>query len=220
LVGAARAGVGHIGSALSTVEVIAALYGGVLRRAGDDDDDTFLLSKGHAALALYAALHLRGLISADDLASYCQDDSLFGVHPDHRAPGVDFSTGSLGQGLSVAAGAAQHRIRNLVAIVDANGQQALGRTASILDLEPLEVKWTAFGWQTRVVDGHDVDAMRMALTVPPDADRPLAIIARTLAGRGVSFMEGQVTWHYLPLTADQFTEAMLQVGDCACSLNA
>jgi transketolase len=250
---AARAGVGHIGSALSVVEIIAALYGSVLRGvAGDDPDrDTFILSKGHAALALYAALHLRGLISVDELATYCTDGSLLGVHPDHRLPGVDVSTGSLGQGLSIAAGmalgarlhgsasrsfvllsdaelnegstweaimfAAQHRLGNLVAIVDANGQQALGKTASILDLEPVADKWAAFGWRAQTVDGHDLACLRPILDAAGDSAGPVVVIARTVAGKGVSFMEGEVAWHYLPLSDGQHRAALREIGLCACS---
>ena len=169
-----RAGVGHIGSALSVTEIIAALYGRVMRVTdpAHPDRDRFVLSKGHAALALYAALCERGWIDEAALATYCGDDTILGVHPDHALPGVDFSTGSLGQGLAFGAGAAlaaklsgsdrrvfvlvsdaecnegslwesvmfaaQHQLSNLVAIVDANGQQALDHTVRVLDLSPLD----------------------------------------------------------------------------------
>ena len=162
-----RANVGHIGSSLSVADILGTLYAGVLQGGGpaDPERDRFVLSKGHASLALYAALHETGVIDADELASFCVDGSRLGTHPDHVLPGVDFSTGSLGHGLSLATGsalaarlsgsprrtfvllsdaecnegsvweavmfAAHHRLGNLVAIVDVNGQQALGYTRDV-----------------------------------------------------------------------------------------
>ncbi|MFM9108801.1 MAG: transketolase [Chloroflexota bacterium] len=244
-----RAGVGHIGPALSVVETLAALYGGVLRvpAPGYPDRDRFLLGKGHAALALYAALHLRGWLSREDLATYCADDTLLGVHPELGLPGVDCSTGSLGQALPVAVGmalaarlqassrrvfallsdaecnegsvweavmfAAHHRLASLTAIVDLNGQQALAPTRDVLDLSPMSARWAAFGWEAIDADGHDLPALAAALAAPPDpAGRPRVIIARTTGGKGVSFMEGQVAWHYLPLNEDQYRQAMTEIG--------
>lgn len=236
-----RAGVGHIGSALSVVDILAALFGSALRGApGDPDRDRFLLGKGHAALALYAVLHLKGVLARDVLATYCAEGSMLGVHPSHRLPGIDFSTGSLGQALPVAAGAAlaarmqgsarrtfallsdaecnegstweaamfagHHRLDRCTVIVDLNGQQALGRTAEILDQSALAVRWHAFGWQVREVDGHDPAAIAAALDRP--AAGPLVILAHTVAGRGVSFMEGEVAWHYLPMSDEQYRRAL------------
>ena len=242
-----QANVGHIGSALSVVEIITALYGNVLRIDVPDDPerDRFILSKGHAALALYAALHARGWINDDDLASYCADHSLAGTHPDHQLPGIDFSTGSLGQGLSFGAGAAlaaklagshrrvyvlvsdaecnegsvwesvmfaaQHRLSNLVAIVDVNGQQALDHTHRVLDLSPLDARWAAFGWQTHVVDGHDVTQLSRALSCEASSGAPRVVVARTVFGKGVSFMEGQIRWHYMPMNDDEYQRAVEQV---------
>ncbi|MBM3279279.1 MAG: transketolase [Candidatus Handelsmanbacteria bacterium] len=237
-----RAGVGHIGPALSIAEIIAALYGEVLRLPNPEDPerDRFVLSKGHAALALYAALKLKGIISQEQLDTFCGDGTLLGVHPEHALPGVDFSTGSLGQGLSFGAGAAlaarlagsarrvfvlvsdaecnegslweavmfaaHHRLGALTAIVDDNGQQALGKTAEVLNLRPLAQKWRTFGWQAAEVDGHDPVALRQALATPhPDA--PQVVIARTVCGKGVSFMEGQVKWHYLPMSEGEYLRA-------------
>jgi transketolase len=248
-----RAGVGHIGSALSVADIIAVLYGQVMRvpDPADVDRDRFVLSKGHAALALYAALHERGWIDDDTLASYCGDRTLAGTHPDHSLRGIDFSTGSLGQGLAFGAGAAlaaklsasdrrvfvlvsdaecnegslwesvmfaaQHRLSNLVAIIDANGQQALDHTSRVLDLSPLDRRWAAFGWRTLVVDGHDLDQLTTALADAPSegqttaAEGPLVVVARTVFGRGVSFMEGQVKWHYLPMNDDEYRAAVAEV---------
>lgn len=245
-----RANVGHIGSALSVADILAAVYGRVLRipRPDDPERDRFLLAKGHAALALYAALHLRGWISRGDLATYCADGSLLGVHPEHALPGVDFSTGSLGQGLSFGVGAAlasrmqrsprrvyvlisdaecnegavweaamfaaHHRLANLTAIIDLNGQQALGPTADVLDLSPMVDRWRAFGWDAREVDGHDVDALAMAMAVNDgDAIAPRVVVARTVCGKGVSYMESQVRWHYLPMDDAQYAQALRELGN-------
>src|SRR5436190_16851081 len=186
-----RANVGHIGSALSIADVLAALFDGPLADARPDDPDRnrLVLSKGHAALALYAALHACGRLSSEDLNTFGGDGTIVGGHPDHALPGIDFSTGSLGHGLSMAAGAAlaarlqqsgrfvfavlsdaelnegsvweaamfaaHHQLGRLVAIVDVNGQQALGYTAEVLDLRPLADKWRAFGWDVHEGDGHD-----------------------------------------------------------------
>ena len=172
-----RAGVGHIGSALSVVDIVAAAYAGVLEIASPDDPDRdrFILSKGHAALAVYAALFLRGWLTQEDLDGYCGDGALLGTHPEHALRGVDFSTGSLGHGLSIGAGsalagrllgsrrrvfvllsdaecnegsvweaamfAAHHRLSNLVAIIDLNGQQALGYTRDVMNLSPMAARW-------------------------------------------------------------------------------
>lgn len=243
-----RAGVGHIGSSLSISGILAALYGGALRSNGPDDPDRdrFILSKGHAALALYAALHLRGWISSDELKTYCSDGTLLGVHPDSELTGVDFSTGSLGHGLSIGAGAAlaarmqksprrvfvllsdaecnegslweaamfaaHHRLSNLCAIVDLNGQQALGYTHDVLSLEPLIERWKAFGWDAREVDGHDVQQIDHAIeSVDWHGESPHVLVAKTVFGHGVSFMRSQIKWHYLPMTQADYDDAMSEV---------
>ena len=187
-----RANVGHIGSALSVADIIAALYANVLKvqSADDNDRDRFILSKGHAALALYAALYLKGLLDDVRLNEYCENGTILGTHPEHGVKGIDFSTGSLGQGLSMAAGAAlaarlqkshrrvfvllsdaecnegsswesvmfaaHHKLSNLIALVDLNGQQAFGYTKDVLDLSPMAEHWKTFGWETYETDGHDV----------------------------------------------------------------
>jgi transketolase len=242
-----RASVGHIGSALSVADIIAVLYDRVLHIPGirDPQRDRFVMSKGHAALALYAALFLKGWIDDAALCSFCSDGSFLGVHPDIALPGIDYSTGSLGQGLGVAAGyalaarrqrsqwrsfallsdaecnegsvweaiafAAHHRLSNLVAIVDMNGQQALGYTDDVLSLSPLAERWRAFKWDVREVDGHDADALAGAMA-PDGGDAPRAIIARTTFGKGVSFMERQVKWHYSPMSDSEYEAALSQIG--------
>ncbi len=241
-----RARVGHIGSALSVADIIAALFGGVLRgAAADPDRDRFILSKGHAALALYAALEATGCLDPGDIERFCEEGSALGSHPEHALPGVDFSTGSLGQGLSIGAGAAlaarmqgsdrrvyvllsdaecnegsvweavmfaaHHRLHNLRAVVDVNGQQALGRTCEVLDLEPLGDRFAAFGWDVEEVDGHDVGALAEALGGHRPEGPPRMVLARTTFGRGVSYMESELQWHYWPMDEDQYAQALAEL---------
>lgn len=243
-----RANVGHIGSGLSVADIVAALYGGVLRLPALDhpDRDRFVMSKGHAVLALYAALHLRGWLTAERLATYCGDGSILGVHPEHALPGIDFSSGSLGQGLSIGAGvalaarlrgssrrafvlvsdaecnegslweaimfAAHHRLANLIAIVDLNGQQALGYTENVMSLTPMADRWRAFKWDVHEVDGHDTAGMAATIArLDTRAGAPHVLVARTVFGKGVSFMERQIKWHYWPMSDDEYRQAITDV---------
>ncbi len=244
-----RARVGHIGSALSIADLLAVLYGGVLRigEADEADRDRLVLSKGHAALALYAALAATGRIDRELLATYCGDGSMLGAHPEHVLPGVDFSTGSLGQGLSIAAGAAlaarrqgsarrafalmsdaemnegsiweaamfaaHHGLSNLVALVDVNGQQALGYTRDVMDPgPPPRERWAAFGWDVHEVDGHDVDRLTATIgELDVRSGPPHVLLAETVFGRGVSFMERRIEWHYLPLEAETHRQAVAEL---------
>ncbi|SDI94242.1 transketolase subunit A [Frankineae bacterium MT45] len=242
-----RAGVGHIGSALSVADLIAAAYEVMDNINPDDADrDRFVLSKGHAALALFAMLNHIGQLSESDLDTYCADDSLLGVHPENALRGIDFSTGSLGQGLPMAVGAAlaakmqgssrrvialvsdaecnegsiweaamfagHHRLSGLTAIIDLNEQQALGFTRDVSSVDDMAARWRAFGWDTIEVDGHDHDSLIQHLSAParPDA-APRVLVARTTFGCGVSFMERQIKWHYLPMNDEQFADAMNEV---------
>jgi transketolase len=238
-----RADAGHIGSCLSVADIVAAILA-VLRGKGPDDPDRdrFILSKGHAGLALYAGLHAAGQLGAAELDGFYADGSVLGVHPDHRAPGIDFSTGSLGQGLSVGAGAAlaarleqssrrvfvlmsdaecnegsvweaamfaaHHRLSHLIGIVDVNRQQALGHTEDVLDLSPLAEKWRAFGWEVLEVDGHDTAGLVSAMTEDPTSGLPRLLAASTVFGKGVSYMERQVKWHYLPMSESEYRQAL------------
>jgi len=243
-----RANVGHIGSGLSVADILAALYGGVLNLPAVDhpDRDRFILSKGHAVLGLYAALHLRGWLSAERLGTYCGEGSILGVHPEHTLPGIDFSSGSLGQGLSIGAGAAlaarlkgssrrvfvlvsdaecnegslweaimfaaHHRLANLVAIIDLNGQQALGYTENVMSLSPMAERWRAFKWDVHEVDGHDVAGMASTIAGLDTRDgAPHVLVARTTFGKGVSFMERQIKWHYWPMSDDEYRQALADV---------
>jgi len=239
-----RANVGHIGSALSIADILAVLFAGPLANVDPEDPDRhrLVLSKGHAVLALYGALHACGRISAADLDTYCGDGSHLAGHPEHVLAGIDFSTGSLGQGLSVAAGAAlgarlqgsdrlafavmsdaelnegsvweaamfaaHHRLSRLVAIIDVNGQQALGYTRDVLNLEPLTARWESFGWDVHEVDGHDLRGLGATLdALELSAGAPHVVLARTVFGKGVKFMENRIEWHYLPQTDAEYALA-------------
>jgi transketolase len=240
-----RANVGHVGSALSIADILAALFAGPLADIDPHDPDRprLVLSKGHAVLALYGALHACGQLSDAQLDTYCGDGSHLAGHPEHVLAGVDFSTGSLGHGLSIATGcalaarlqgsdrlafavmsdaecnegsvweaamfAAHHRLSRLVAIVDVNGQQALGYTRDVLDLEPLAARWESFGWDVHEVDGHDLRGLGATLqALLVDGGAPHVLLARTIFGKGVRFMENRIEWHYLPQTDAEYVRAM------------
>lgn len=233
-----RAKASHIGGALSMADILAVLYepGGRLRvdplAPGMPERDRFILSKGHACTALYAALALRGFIAMEELGTYGEEGTRLMSHASHKVPGIELSTGSLGHGLPVGCGlalgakrsgrgyrtvvllsdgemdegsnweaflfAAHHRLDNLVVIVDANGIQSLGSVDEVMGLEPLEAKLSAFGWRVFEVDGHDCSALSMAVdqALHPGSGKPGVVIARTIKGKGVSFMENQLPWHY------------------------
>jgi transketolase len=234
------AGSGHYGSSFSLVEILVSLYYGFLTiRPGDPGwarRDRFILSKGHGVSALYPILVDLGFFDRAHLATFTQLGSILGDHPDvKKVPGVDFSSGSLGHGLSAAAGMAEavrlrgydsrvvavlgdgeqdegqvweaaafvahRRLAGLLAITDRNAIQVDGPTSDILDLSPLAAKWQSFGWRVAEVDGHDLrdlldaydtfDAYRQA----EPSGQPTMIIARTVGGRGVPFIENQADWH-------------------------
>lgn len=236
--------VGHIGSALSIVDIMATLWSAVMRDPGTQttERDRFILAKGHAALVLYCALRWKGLLDEETFKTYCRDASLLGVHPVHKLPGVELSTGSLGQSLSVACGlayglrqqkkssrvyvlmsdgecnegqvweaamfAAHHRLANLCAVIDLNGLQGLGRTHEIINIAAQVPIWRAFGWETVEVDGHRVEALLPALSPPHAGTKPRVVVARTVLGKGVSFMEDKFEWHYRTLTPELAAQAL------------
>jgi transketolase len=242
-----RANVGHIGSCLSIADAVAALQGRVLRGDGPDDPerDRFILSKGHAALALYAGLHATGRLDGETLETFCTDGTSLGTHPEHVLEGIDASTGSLGHGLPIGVGsalaarmsrskrrvfvllsdaecnegsvweaimfAAHHKLSNLTAIVDVNGQQALGYTRDVIDLNPLSDRFSAFGWDAIEADGHDPEALADLLDAAPQSDKPRVVLARTTFGSGVSFMESEIPWHYWPMNEEQYEQAIAEV---------
>ncbi len=238
-----KAGSGHPGGSLSAVEIVTALYFGLLRHKPSDpqwtDRDRFILSKGHAAPLLYAALAECGYLPIEELITLRQLDSRLQGHVDQTVtPGVEMSAGALGQGLSFAIGvtlagrlnsqkyrvyvllgdgecdegqvwegamaAAHFKVDNLVAIVDNNGQQIDGWNRDVMNLDPFNKKWQAFGWHVIEVDGHDltqlIDAFNQAKLVK---GQPTIIIAHTIKGKGVSFMENNLDFHgKAPTTAE------------------
>jgi transketolase len=247
-----RANASHVGSCLSIADILAVLYGRVLRvdPAWPDwpDRDRFILSKGHAGAAVYAVLAERGFFPKEWLDTYCQDGSKLAAHiTSHGVPGVEVSTGSLGHGLSIGCGMAlagkrdgrdyrvvvllsdgeldegsnweailfapQHKLGNLVAIVDYNKIQGFGNIKDVLELEPLATKWSAFQWSVREIDGHSHEEILSALSsLPFDEGRPSVIIAHTIKGKGVSFMEGQLAWHYKSPNDEQLAQALGELG--------
>lgn len=248
MIAAARAS--HIGSCLSIADILAVLYAGVMRHDPSDpssfERDRLILSKGHATAILYAVLAETGYFDRDELLQYCAPGSRLLGHASHKVPGVELSTGSLGHGLSVAAGMAidakrksrdnkifvilsdgeldegsnweallfapQHQLDNLVAIVDYNKIQSFGSVAEVLQLEPLAAKMRAFRWAVHEVDGHDHQALWDALTaLPKSPGKPTMIIAHTVKGKGVSFMEHQLLWHYRSPNPEQSECAIAEI---------
>jgi transketolase len=243
---------GHAGSMLSMADMIAVFYETVLnvdpRQPRKDDRDRFVLSKGHAGGAVYAALAEKGFFPKDWLDTYYKDAGKLSGHISHHVPGVELSTGSLGHGLPVATGmalaakragkghrvfcmmsdgdcdegstweailfAAQHGLDNLTAVVDYNRVQALGKVGDVLELEPFAEKIPLFGWSVRAIDGHDYGQIEQALTaVPFEAGKPSFVIARTVKGKGVSWMEGTVSCHYgWPKKEGILEEALREIG--------
>ncbi len=247
-----RAKASHIGSALSIIDILAVLYGRVMHTDAGRPDwparDRLLLSKGHACVALYAALAERGFIGPDEVASYGRDHSALMNHVSHKVPGVEFSTGSLGHGLPFGVGkalaarqrgapwrtfvilgdgemgegsnweammfAAHHRLDRLVAIVDGNRLQSLTTVEQTLSLAPLADKARAFGWAVQEVDGHDHAALAQALGGAPwQAGRPSLLLAHTVKGKGVSFMEERVEWHYRSPNDEQLAQALRELAE-------
>jgi transketolase len=243
-----RANVGHIGSALSVADILVTLYQNILdpAKTGHPERDRFILSKGHATLALYCALALRGVLSEEQLDTFGTNGTLLGVHPEHVLPGIDFCSGSLGHGLSYAVGsalaatlsgssrkvfvlisdgecnegsvweaamfAAHHQLSNLVLVVDLNGQQALDYTRNVLNIANMGERWKSFGWDVTDVDGHNVPEMtRVIQNLDYANQKPHILVAHTVFGSGVSFMENKIKWHYFPMTNDEYAAAMEEI---------
>lgn len=246
----ARANASHIGGALSMADLLAVLYGEVLRVRAEEprwpERDRFILSKGHSCTALYAALALRGFFPEEELKTYGRDGARLMAHISHKVPGVEFSTGSLGHGLPFGCGKAlaanrlgqpwrvfvmlsdgeldegsnweailfapQHRLDNLTAIVDYNKIQSLGSVSEVLELGPLAEKFRAFRWAVREIDGHNHGEIRAALgALPWEPGRPNCLIAHTVKGKGVSFMENKLLWHYRSPNAEQLQQALREL---------
>ena len=247
----AQAGSGHPGGSLSAADIVTALYFRVLRHDPKDpqwsERDRFILSKGHAAPILYAALAETGYFPVAELQTLRKMDSRLQGHTDRGlTPGVEMSAGSLGMGLSFAIGialaarldsrayrtyallsdgecqegqtweaglaAAQFKLDNLTGMVDCNGIQLSGRTFDIMSLEPLIQKWQAFGWHVIDIDGHDFDQILDALVeAEKTKGRPTMITARTVKGKGVSFMENNVAFHGKAPTPEEAQRALKEL---------
>ncbi len=245
---------GHTGGSLSAADIITALYFHVMRHRPDDPEwpgrDRFVLSKGHAAPALYTALAMAGYFDEGLLATLRKVHSCLQGHPNARCtPGVDATSGSLGQGLSVANGialglrldgneasvyallgdgevqegqvweaamtAAHRRLGKVLAIVDNNGLQIDGFVKDVKGVEPLADKWRSFGWEVRVVDGHDFESLIPALESVKEkslVDAPTMLIARTVKGKGVSIFENQVKYHGVAPSDDELARALQELG--------
>ncbi len=242
---------GHLGGSLSLVEILVTLYHSVLRidpeRPDAPDRDVLVLSKGHGAIGLYAALAERGFFPREWIARYAGPDSELTAHPNSAVPGVEIPTGSLGHGLPIGVGfalgfrlsgsdrrcyvllgdgelqegsvweaamaAGAYRLDRLTAIVDCNGLQITGRTADVVGVEPLADRWRSFGWTVHDVDGHDLDQLSSVLSSPPPSDGgPTVVLARTVKGKGLPFVEGQTRGHYARLGERQYKRALAALG--------
>ncbi len=234
-----ESGVGHIGGNLSALDAILIVFHEYLAA-----EDKFILSKGHSAGALYIALWSLGRLEEQDLRLFHKDNTLLAGHPPAQGiADIPFATGSLGHGLSLAAGTAlgfklknsdaqvvcltsdgewqegaiwealifaiHHKLNNLTVMVDHNNLQGFGSTADVASMSPLWEKLQGFDVDLQVVDGHDPDAIRVALA--SGQTRPKILVLRTIKGRGVSFMENRMDSHYLPLTEGQFQAAIREL---------
>lgn len=236
----------HLGGSLSAADILTVLYFHIMNIRPEEPDwmlrDYFILSKGHACAALYATLAERGFLSIKELTSYAQAGSRLNGHPTCKVPGVEFPTGSLGHGLSLAVGlalaaqrdgrpnrvfvllgdgelqegsvweavmaAAHFELDNIIAIVDRNHLQINGPTEQGMMLEPLPLRWKSFGWHVEEVDGHDLNNLCGTLSrIPYTAKRPSILIAHTIKGKGVKFLEHRKASHYVVLKADLYKKA-------------
>ena len=249
---------GHPGGSLSIAEILTYLYFKEMNidptAPKDPKRDRFVLSKGHAAPALYATLAERGYFSPDELLTLRQIGSRLQGHPDMKnIPGVDMSTGSLGQGISTAVGmalsskhfgdnynvytilgdgeieegqvweaamfASHKKLSNLTAFVDLNNLQIDGTIDEVNSAKPVDKKFEAFGWHVIIIDGHDFDAIEAALQEAKTVDKPVAIVANTTKGKGVSFMENAVGWHGTAPNDEQYEVAMSELKTALAALN-
>ena len=248
-----RGGTSHIGSIFSMADFVAVLYAEILSyNPADpkwDGRDRVLLSKGHAGAGMYAALAESGFFPVEELINHCQNGSRFSGHVSHKGvPGVEASTGSLGQGLPMAMGMAlaakldgkkhhvfcivgdgecdegavwetalianQYKLDNLIVTVDYNKFQSLATVEDTIALEPFTDKWAAFGWNVMQVDGHDVEALRVAFEQAKanlGTGKPTVIIAETTKGKGVSFMENDILWHYRTPQGEEYEAALKEL---------
>ena len=246
-----RAASGHPGGSLSCLDVLTTLYFDVMNVNVDDprnpDRDRFVMSKGHCSPAVYAVLNLKGFMSDEDVKLFRSIDGHISGHVEmNHVKGVDMSTGSLGQGISVAVGmalagkvankdyrvysilgdgeiaegqvweafmsAAKYKLDNLCACIDVNGLQIDGRTCDVMPSEPLDKKLEAFGWHVIKIDGHDFDAIEAAYAeAAATKGQPTMILAKTIKGKGVSFMEDNAGWHGKAPNDEQMAQAKAEL---------
>ena len=244
-----RGGTSHIGSIFSMADIVAVLYADVLHIDPENprmpERDRLVLSKGHAGAGIYAALAERGFFPVETLLTHCQNGSILSGHVSHKGvPGVEASTGSLGQGMPMAMGMAmaaklnrqkhrvfciigdgecdegaiwesaliahQYQLDNFIVTVDFNKIQSLAPVDETIRLEPLDQKWASFGWHVIRVNGHDHEALHRAYDEAKAAmgqGKPVCVIADTVKGKGVSFMENTVLWHYRTARGDEYEAA-------------
>ncbi len=248
---ASKADVAHLASALSCVDILAVIYWKILKINPKDPKepgrDRFILSKGHAAMALYATLAYKGFFEESLLETFGKNDTAFAEHPDRGIPGVEAITGSLGHGLPFGIGislgggiqqrdyrvfalisdgecnegsvweaamfAPMHKLENVAVIVDFNKWQATGRSTEILAIEPLADKWRSFGWSVYEIDGHNLqEIFKILNNIPDGSGKPVAVIAHTTKGKGVSFMEDDNNWHYKVPNEQELIKAKKELG--------
>lgn len=241
---------GHPGGSLSCMDVLTTLYFDVMHvdpnQPQDPDRDRFVMSKGHCSPAVYSVLALRGFFPEEDLKMFRSIDGHMSGHVEMHVPGVDMSTGSLGQGISAAVGmalggkynkknyrvyaimgdgeiaegqvweamltAAKFKLDNLCAVVDVNGLQIDGKTEDVMPTEPLDQKFEAFGWHVIKIDGHDYEAIENAFAEAESIKgKPTMILAKTIKGKGVSFMENDAGWHGKAPNDEQYTQAKAEL---------
>jgi transketolase len=237
---------GHIGSSLSCLDIIIYLHFEKMKPV-----DKFILSKGHAAAALYTVLNKSGMITDEELGTYYKEGTHLAAHPPcgaEKVKGIIFGTGSLGHGLSIATGlafstkysnnkfdvycvlsdgdcnegstweaamfAAQHNLNNLTVVIDNNGLQGFGRTAEVINMEPLRDKWKAFNFEVvEAKNGNDFNGLDKSFKKLDGINntKPRCIIARTIKGSGISYMEDKLEWHYLPMSDDLYQTAIKEI---------
>jgi transketolase len=242
-----KAGGGHTGGSLSSVDILVALYFDVMNIDPENPEmkgrDRFIMSKGHSVESYHAVLSKRGFFSEDVLDTYGEFNSILAGHPTRKVPGIEVNSGALGHGLSVgvgmalaakrsgtkckafvlmgdgehgegsimeaAAAAGHYQLDNLVAIIDRNGLQISGKTEEVLAIENLEAKYRACGWSVRSCNGHDLRELTSKLEDAPfEPGKPSFLIAHTVKGKGVSFIEDQAVWHHKVPSQDQLQQAM------------
>lgn len=246
------AGSGHPGGSLSAADIITALYFSEMninpKKPKLDSRDRFVLSKGHAAPAVYSALARRGYFEVSELINLRKIGHMLQGHPNmNYIPGIDMSTGSLGQGFSASVGmalagkidnndvrtyvilgdgelneglvweaamaAAHYKLDNMLAIVDYNGLQIDGPNEEVMGIKPLDLKWESFGWNVITIDGHNFEEIKNAFNKAREyKGKPSVVIANTIKGKGVSFMENQASWHGTAPNKEQLEQAIIELG--------